>query len=424
MVAENDNRGGPLGEAPVFSHRDRVQRAMGVLFEVFQLPDIRLRRALFASLLVENSIILLSGTFGTGKTQLVQLVKKLLFSDGSGGYDYDYETCNQELTAFDVLYHLDLAELQRGKEVVHPKRMVTARLKFLNEIQRASIGFFNAMLPLFSEHCVTYRDFEIAVPGFVCIMDRNPLDAGSSEIPEAFLDRVDFSFDIAAVHLEEILRLQELRRRRDGYHWGGLEAMVEPAMTITELQEAWRDVRRVAIPRRPTLLAGMLSDAVRLCIATERSNARPDFDLDCLNCQFHGEICSHLLKVPGLRITNSTFRLAQALAWLDGLHAVREDDVVAAFPWCLPHRLSIRFEELRKRPSEQNWVLEVALGEILQPKVPFWARAIDMLESGNVAELRALGENDLVVRELQLLALAPAAVRGQLATGGLRESRP
>ena len=305
MTKETDPR---LG-TPDFTHHEAIHDGFEALFDVFQLSDPEMKRCLFSTLLVKNALTLLSGTYGTGKTQFVHLVRKMFFSDGEGNYDYDFETCHQDLTAFDVLYHLDLAELQQGEEVVHPKDMVTARLKFFNEIQRASPTFFNALLPFFAEYRITYRDYVFDIPGSVCIMDRNPQDASSGEIPEAFMDRVDFSFDIPAIHLDEMMTLQDIRRRgEDKYHWGDLEDLVDPVVTVDQLTDVWDDVERVDIPRRARILGGMLTDALRLCIVTDRSTARKDFDLECETCQFYGEICSHLLKLPGQRITNSMFR--------------------------------------------------------------------------------------------------------------------
>jgi MoxR-like ATPase len=364
---------------------------------------------LLGAVLVENAIVLLTGTYGTGKTQLIQIIRRLFFSDGKGGHDFDWESCHQELTAFDVLYHLDLAELQRGREVVHPKKMISARFKFLNEIQRANTAFFNALLPLLAERRVTYRDIEWRTPEFVCFMDRNPLDSASSELPQAFADRIDFNFDIPAIHLEEHLRVLELRRRQDGFLWTGLDQLAEPALTFPQLFDVWQDVKRIDITRRSALLAGMISDAFRLCVATERSTARMEFDLPCVDCQFKGEVCSHLLKVPGQRFTNSLLRLAQALAWLDGRTEVGEEDLYQALPWCISHRLSLRPEELRKLPSEQTWVQEVAVGQILTPRRMYWGRALAALEGRDEAELEKLGLNDLVVRELQLLLQASSS---------------
>jgi MoxR-like ATPase len=395
----------PAGpETPGFPHLAEVRRTERRLFEVFQMAGATLRRAFFAALLVENAVVLLKGTYGTGKTQIVHLVRKLLFSNGQGGFEFDEVTCHQELTAFDVLYHLDLAQLQQGREVVHPKRLVSARLKFLNEVQRAGTGLFNALLPLLSEHRIVYRDREFASPDFLCIMDSNPLDTGSSEVPEAFLDRVDFSFEIPAVHLSEHLRLLGLRRGTGQFHWGGLDVMVEPTLDFARLAEVWSDVKRVDIPRRVALFSGMIADAFRLCIATERSTAHGEFDLGCGSCEFHGEICGHLLRVPGQRVTNSLLRLAQALAWLDGEAWVREEHLLSALPWALAHRLALRPEELRKKPSEQTWIQEVGLREHLEPRRAHWRRALDLLQKRDVDGLASMGARDLVIRELALLA--------------------
>lgn len=401
MTKETDPR---LG-TPDFTHHEAIHDGFEALFDVFQLSDPEMKRCLFSTLLVKNALTLLSGTYGTGKTQFVHLVRKMFFSDGEGNYDYDFETCHQDLTAFDVLYHLDLAELQQGEEVVHPKDMVTARLKFFNEIQRASPTFFNALLPFFAEYRITYRDYVFDIPGSVCIMDRNPQDASSGEIPEAFMDRVDFSFDIPAIHLDEMMTLQDIRRRgEDKYHWGDLEDLVDPVVTVDQLTDVWDDVERVDIPRRARMLGGMLTDALRLCIVTDRSTARKDFDLECEKCQFYGEICSHLLKIPGQRITNSMFRLAQALAWLDGDEEIDAGHLFSAFPWCFGHRLSLRPEHLRETPSAQHWVRHTAVADMLRPKLPRWTDALDAYEDDDLETLKELGENDLVVRELRVMA--------------------
>lgn len=411
---------------PTFAHWGLARETEERLFGVFQAPEPALRKALFAGLLVENATVLLSGTYGTGKTQFVHLVRKLLFSDGAGGYSYDCETCHQELTAFDVLYHLDLAELQRGREVVHPKAFVGARLKFLNEIQRASPGFFNAMLPLLAERRVSYRDHEFEVPPSLCVMDRNPQDSGSSEIPEAFLDRVDFGFEIPALNLENFVSLQALRSREDGVRWDSLEALVEPVMGVGQLGEIWADVRRVGIPQKAVLLAGMFTDALRLCVRADRSTAGTEFDLECRSCQFRGEVCAHLQKVPGTRVTQSVLKLAQALAWLDECSAVRGQDVVAALPWCMAHRIALRPEELRSQPSPLTWVRNVALREIIGPKVlpletaevTLWGKALAALERGEGDTLARLGDNDLVVRELALMLAGDGALQGAGSGGG------
>jgi len=388
---------------PTFCHRSEVTDAKEQLFGLFQLSDPEIRRGLFASVLVRNALVLLSGTYGTGKTQFVRLLAELLFG-GQEGEKFSYETCHQDLTVHDALYHLDLAQLQQGKEVVHPKNILSARLKFFNEIQRAGSSFFNALLPLFAEQQVTYRDAVFESPDFVCLLDRNPEDATSGKIPGAFLDRIDYCFDLPVAHLEEMIQLQETRRKADGHHWDGLEELADPVLTFEQLEETWADVERVEIPRRMLLFGGMICDALRLCIEAQRSTARPDYNLGCDTCRFQGEICSHLLSIPGQRITDSMFRLAQALAWLDGEEQILTGHLMAAFPWCFSHRLDLRPEHRRETPSDQHWVRNVALDQMLRPKLPKWNEALDAYQEGDVETLKELGENDLVIRELQLMA--------------------
>ena len=127
---------------PEFKYHKLYFEGLEDLFQIIQAsPDNQ--SVLAASLIIKNGIVLLNGTYGTGKTQFVNMVKKIFFSDGKGGFDYDYETCNQDLTAFDVLYHLDLAELQNGKEIVYPKKIVSSRFKFLNEILTFSLVLYS-----------------------------------------------------------------------------------------------------------------------------------------------------------------------------------------------------------------------------------------------------------------------------------------
>jgi MoxR-like ATPase len=246
-----------------------------------------------------------------------------------------------------------------------------------------------ALLPFFAEYRITYRDYVFEIPDSICIMDRNPQDASSGEIPE-FLDRINYSFDIPAIHLDEMMTLQDIRRRGDDYHWGDLEDLVDPVVTFDQLSEVWDDVERVDISRRARMLGDMLTDTLRLCIVTDRSTACNDFDLECEKCQFYGEIRSHLLKIPGERITNSMFRLAQALAWLDGDTEV--GTLLSAFPWSFTHRRA-------RRP-----VSSIGCATPPSPTCSGPSDALSAYEEGDLETLEELGENDLIVRELRVMA--------------------
>ena len=64
---------------------------------------------------MRDAKVLLNGLHGTGKTQLVHLLRRVFFTGIDGAPDAGYVTCTQDLTPVDTLFHLDLAELMRGK---------------------------------------------------------------------------------------------------------------------------------------------------------------------------------------------------------------------------------------------------------------------------------------------------------------------
>jgi MoxR-like ATPase len=385
---------------PKFVHRDLYRKGLKQLFSLLQAPP-ETETAIGAALIVRNGIILLSGSYGTGKTQLVNLIKKTFFDDGRGGYDFDYETCHQDLTAFDVLYHLDLAELGKGREVVHPKKFVLARLKFLNEIQRANPSLYNALLPLLGERTITYRDTVFSSPDFILLMDQNPHDEASSEIPRAFYDRVDFIIDLAAIDLEESRSLFQSRRRRDGFEWDNLEKIAKGhVMQASQVEEIWGDVLRVGIGEKEFLKAYFLLRSFSACVKTDRSLTGKLYHLDCESCKFKGEICYNVIQVPGQRALNSILKLSQARAWLAGRSRVAFDDLKFALPYSMAHRLVIKREELVAFENTFLWLKKRAIGEILENKFPSWEKAVDGYLKGDLAKARSAAREDLVLRDL------------------------
>lgn len=389
----------PEASRPEFVHRDVYIRGLDQLFSLLQAPADT-QTAVAASLLVRNGIILLSGSYGTGKTQLVNLIKKTFFCDGNGDYDFDYETCHQDLTAFDVLYHLDLAELGKGREVVHAKRFVLARLKFLNEIQRANPSLYNALLPLLSERTITYRDMVFKSPDFVLLMDQNPHDEASSEIPRAFYDRIDFIINLAAIDLADSRMLFRKRKQEYGIEWDTLEKISSGhIMKAAEMEDIWGDVIRVGIGEKEYLLAFLLLRSFSACDKTDRSTTGKSFHLDCESCKFKGELCAHVIQVPGQRALNSILKLSQARAWLAGRDCIAFDDLLFALPYSMAHRLIIRREELVTSENSFEWLKKRAIGEILRNKFGSWDQAANRFLKGEIGATMAAAKEDLVLRD-------------------------
>jgi MoxR-like ATPase len=390
----------PERPTPVFRHRDNYTQGLEQVFSLLQAPG-ETQAAVASALLVRNGIILLSGSYGTGKTQLVNLIKKTFFCDDNGGYDFDYETCHQDLTAFDVLYHLDLAELGRGREVVHPKNFVLARLKFLNEIQRANPSLYNALLPLLSERTITYRDMVFSSPNFVLLMDQNPHDEASSEIPRAFYDRIDFIINLAAIELDDSRRLFHSRRQKDGIEWDTLENIApKGVMKASEMEEIWKDVILVGIGEKEFLKAYFLLRSFSVCHKTDRSTTGKGYVLDCESCKYKAEVCRHVIQVPGQRALNSILKLSQARAWLAGRDRIVFDDLRFALPYSMAHRLIIKREELVAFENGFEWLKKRALDEILQNKFESWDEAADRFLRGQPGKTKSAAKEDLVLREL------------------------
>jgi len=382
-----------------FVNYKKYQKGLKELFSFIQMEPEN-QTAVASSIIMKNGIILLSGVYGTGKTQLVNLIKKLFFSDGKGNYDYDYETCHQDLTAFDVLYHLDLAELQKGREIVHPKKMVSARMKFLNEIQRANPAFYNSMLSLLSERKITYRDEVFESPPYVFFMDRNPLDSGSTDIPKAFLDRIDIMINFSTIDIKKSINLLKVREKEYGMEWDSLETLVKDYMTSDMIEEIWYDVIKVGIDEKIQLLANFLIKSFSVCLKVDRSQINKYYLLDCDSCKFKGEICSHILEVPGVRGINSLLKFAQARAWLAKRESVDFKDLIFALPFILSHRVEIKKSELSLYENEYKWIKEKAIEEILMNKFENWQKIAEDYFNKEFNLIRISSKEDLVVREL------------------------
>ncbi len=382
-----------------FIHRKAYLKGMTELFSFIQAPP-DIQTAIASSLLVRNGITLLNATYGTGKTQLVNLIKKIFFGDDKGDFDFDYESCHQDLTAFDVLYHLDLAELQKGKEVVHPKKMITAKFKFLNEIQRANPAFYNSMLPLLSERQVTYRDEVFYSPDFIMYMDQNPQDAASSEIPRAFYDRIDYVINLSTIDILSSIQLFDKRQLDNGIEWDSLENLVKPVMKSYSFDLIWQDVVKIAINKNELLFANFLIYSFMVCTKANRSITNKKFRLDCDSCKFKGEVCSHITLIPGQRALNSMLRMSQARAWLAGRDAITIDDLVFSLPHVLGHRLLIKAQELASSENTFLWIQDIALKEILSNKFKSWNKAVKYYLDNKNEKLEAIVKEDLVLKQI------------------------
>ena len=186
--------------------------------------------------------------------------------------------------------------------------------------------------------------------------------------------------------------------------WDDVTSRVPPRLTAEQMSEIWDDVLCVRIPRRVLALANMIGFAFRVCVVVDRTVAHPDFRLDCSRCEFKAEICSHIEgPPPAYRFIESALKVAQARAWLDGNDQIEDEDFIFALPFVLGHRVRLRPELIGSYPHAQQWVMDDAW-QIIRAKLPTWSRAISAWQEGgreNLRILHDLGQNDLVIRELE-----------------------
>jgi len=389
----------------------QFRRGLARLFSVFQAPDAATSNALACSLLVQDATTLLSGTYGSGKTLFVQLARHTFFApNGDGIPDFGWVACTQDLTPMDTLFSIDLARLTQGEEVVHPRAIVTARLKFVNEVQRASSLVYNALLPLFSERKVSFRDRDFTSPPFLAFLDANPHDAGSSEMPAAFLDRIDFSIRIPLVSAEGLSRVIASATETGPARWNDLAGLAQPALRGPEMEALWHDVRGVRIGEEVRMIAVLVAAHLQRCVRTDRSLAGPDFDLRCNECSYRTNACSKLASVPGTRFVISALKMAQARAWLRGAREAEVDDFLYALPHVLAHRLQLRPDVVRLYSGPAEWVIEELYRAGVRQHVPRWRQVIHRIESTEPSDrerLADLAHRDLAVDHLFRRRLAP-----------------
>jgi MoxR-like ATPase len=381
--------------------RERIRAVEAEIASLVPVPVEADLEALFSAILVRNATILLDGPPGSGKTTLARVIGSAVFSDGEQPPDMAVATCHQEITVRGLLYAYDLAQLMQGTEVVYSKPFMTARLKFLNEIQRAPATLHNALLAVLAERRICERGVTLHSPDFICLLDRNPVDGASRELSPAFLDRIDYGFLLPAPHLAEALAISAARRRGPS-PWADLEHAVQTHLGVDTLELVWQQVEAVPIGAATELFAIMLLEAFRLCVKEERSTLNPYFDLDCSDCGFRGEVCSHLERVVGQRPLHSLLRLAQAHAWRHGRSTVDVDSLSLLLPYVLGHRVRLRPDLLRSVPTTLGWIEDVAVGQILKSKEQMWRRGVQLLLDGDEEALAQHRDSDLVMRMLSV----------------------
>ncbi|MDX6487921.1 MAG: MoxR-like ATPase [Gaiellaceae bacterium] len=292
--------------------RDRIAREVAKV-AVGQEETVE---RLLAALLVGGHV-LLEGVPGVAKTLLANAVSRAL------GLDFRRAQFTPDMLPSDLTGTMTL----RGGELVFRAGPVFTSVLLADEINRTPPKTQAALLEAMEERQVTIEGESRPLPSpFIVIATQNPIEyEGTYPLPEAQLDR--FLFKLELGYPDEETEKQILGLRHRGVQPATLED-VQPVVQADELEAAQRDVDGTGV-----------SDEV---VAYVSAIVRKTRELPSVELGVSPRAGVHLLAA------------AKALARLDERGFVTPDDVAAAAPDVLRHRLILRPEaELeRYRPDD------------------------------------------------------------------------
>jgi len=343
------------------------------------VPDPSLIPILSVIPAIRNGTTLLTGTYGTGKTTLIDAYARRFFVD-EGKPSIGKVRCHQELMDTDTLYSVSFSNPDAP---VQPRELLYKRFRYVNELPRSNPAWQNALLSFFSEREVTFRDQTFAVPEGINLCDRNPDDIGQEGVVRAVLDRMD----------HEVIIPDNNYRPRNSI----LKPFTDP-LTTDQMQKIWRDVDLIQINETVWDYAHMLNHYFSACLRP-RSTSNRLFELPCDTCAHKAEVCRSLRNTPGQRGLNSMLQLARAFAWWNGSSEVCMDDINQALPYTYAHRLDFHSEVFREWPNPQEYLRQHIIGGHIHAKTERWLEAIKAKHSGNRDEILSIAgaADDLVI---------------------------
>ncbi len=270
-------------------------------------------RTVLACLFAQGHV-LLEGVPGLGKTVLLRTLAESL------SLDFTRIQCTPDLMPADIVGTTLLGtEGEVGRFAPGP---VFTQLLLADEINRATPKTQSALLEAMAEHRVTVGGVTRDLPEpFFVMATQNPIEMeGTYPLPEAQLDRFLAKVLVRLPHAADLV---EILARTTGVK----EQSAQPVAGTDELQAASRLVREVPMAGHVT------RHVVDLVAATHP--AAPSAPAAVNRYVNYG---------ASPRGAQALVLLAKAFALLDGRLAASVDDVRAAAPACLRHRLVLGYE--------------------------------------------------------------------------------
>ena len=269
-------------------------------------------RDLFAALLVQGNVLMV-GVPGLAKTLLVRSLGETL-SLSFNRIQFTPDLMPSDITGTEII-----EETSDGRrEFRFIRGPVFASLLLADEINRTPPKTQAALLEAMQERRVTVagKTYDLPSPFFV-LATQNPIEQeGTYPLPEAQLDRFMFNLRLNYPARDEEIRILLETTRGD-------DTPLSPVLEGTDIVALQHAVRHIPVP------ASVAEFAVDLVQATRPGphTGAPDF------------VQKYLQWGAGPRASQYLALAGKALAVLDGRFNVAKEDIVAAAPIVLRHRL-------------------------------------------------------------------------------------
>ena len=373
--------------------RKKLLKGLDEIFDQYKATPT-VQNAVSASILIPNFNMLLIGVPGTGKTTLIRMISKAFFGDS-----FEKVSFSQNVTPFDVFFYLNLGKLSKGIEEISPRPLLQARARLFNELGRAPPAVQNELLELLEERQKSWRGQIFKAPTGINFFDMNPMDATSTGVSDALLDRMDISLTVPALNMKQEF---ELLYEMSGFS-DDLVENVKKVMTVRQMQKVWGKVDEIQVPPSEMFFITLLRAMLTKCRYFDRSTVDPNHIRQrCTECNYKGEVCSQVKQVPAFRVSKSTSKIAKAIAYLKGNSEVQHEDVLRAFALAIPHRIQLFPQFKNEYGNENEWVKQ-SFFDAVDMKQRLWREAAELFSEALKGkkkardELKELGNKDVAI---------------------------
>jgi MoxR-like ATPase len=303
---------------PSISPDEYAERALAIEREIGKVivGQRALVRSVIVCLLCEGHA-LLEGVPGLGKTQLLKTLSDAV------ALEFARVQFTPDLMPADIVGTQVLEEDEHGRRSFRYRSgPVFANLVLADEVNRATPKTQSALLEAMQERCVTVAGETRPLPRpFLVMATQNPLEMeGTYPLPEAQLDRFLLKAIVPFPSAEDLVAVVE---RTTGGVTDEVRAVAD-APTLSAMIELTRQV---------PVASHVLRHAIDLVVASH-----PDHE------SAPSEINRYVRFGSSPRGAQAIILAAKAMALLDGRPNASIDDVRAAGPAALRHRLVLGYE--------------------------------------------------------------------------------